>query len=167
MLSEDGIQSLMQIAVVERKVFADALLKRKPAVLNRIEIGRIRRQKFLSASGSGKELASSGRLVEASIVVDHNLSWFQDGAQTVLHIDFKERGVTGPLEHEGCDQLLLVEGSNQTYALGAMAGFLAPARFALGTPAKRTSFMIIPARLIQIDQLLGGDSGQLRPKLLP
>ena len=53
-----------------------------------------------------------------------------------------------------------------SYALGAMAWLLAPARLAPGAPAGGSGFMIIHPRLIQVHQLLGRHPSQLRTKLL-
>jgi hypothetical protein len=115
----------MQIAVVERQVFPDALFEGKPAMLNGIKIRGVGRQEFLGAARAFNELAGFGGLMETGVVVDYNLSWFEDWHQTVLDIRFKECGIAGPLEHEGCDQLVVVEGINQTHALSAMARLLA------------------------------------------
>lgn len=62
---------------------------------------------------------------------------------------------------------MLVEGIEQTDTLGAMAGFLAPARLPLRTPAVDTGFRIIHASLIEVHELFGWHRGQLRAKLLP
>ena len=167
MLGEHGVHRLVQITVVEGQVFTDALFEGKPAVLNGIQIRGVGRQEFLRAASAFDKLAGFGGLMEAGVVIDHNLSWCEDWHQTVLDIRFKECGVAGPLEHEGRDQLLLVKGIKQTYALGAMAGLLPPTGFTLRTPAVRPGFIIIHARLIQIHPLLGGDSRQLGTKLLP
>lgn len=157
----------MQITIVEREQRTDALFERKPAVFNGVQIWGVGRQEFLGAARAFNELAGFGGLMETGVVIDHNLSWFQDRHQTVLEVRFKERGVAGPLEHQGRDKIMMVEGINQTHTLSAMAGLLAPARFALGAPAVSPGFMIIHPRLIQIDQLLGGYPGQLGAKLLP
>ena len=167
MLGEHGVKRSVQIAVIERQGFADALFEGKPAVLNGIEIWGVGRQEFLRAPGSCNELAGFGGLMEAGVVVDHELSWFQDGHQTVLDIRFKEGRVAGPLEHEGGEQVVVVERINQTHPLSALPGLLAPARVALQTPAVCTSLIIVHSRLVQIHQLLGGYSSQLRTKLLP
>jgi len=85
----------------------------------------------------------------------------------MLDIRVKECGVAGPLEHQGRDQLLLVKGIKQTYALGTLPRLLPPTRFTLRTPAVRPGFIISHSRLIQIYQLLGGYSRQLGAKLRP
>jgi len=143
------------------------LFEGKPAVLNGIQIRGVGRQKFLRTPGLCNELASFGGLMETGVVIDHDLTWLEDGHQTVLDIRVKERRVAGSLEHEGSDQVMVVERRQQTHPLGAMARFLPPARFALQTPAVGPSFIIIHARLIQIHQLFGGYPRQLGPKLLP
>ena len=61
----------------------------------------------------------------------------------------------------------MVESSNQTDALRAMAGFLPPARFSLRTPAVRPGFVVIHPRLIQIHALRRGNLRYLLAKLLP
>jgi len=157
----------MQIAVVEGQEFPDALLEGKPVVLNRVEIWGVGRQEFLGAARAFNELAGFGGGMEAGVVVDHNLSWFEDRHQTVLDISLEERSVAGPLEHEGREQLLVVQGVKQTHALGAMPRRLTPARFALRTPAVRPSFVVLQPGLIQIDHLLDGCRSQLCPKLFP
>ena len=157
----------MQIAIVERQVFADALFEGKPAVLNRIKIWGVGRQEFLRAASAFNKLAGFGGLMEAGIVIDHHLSWCEDWHQTVLDIRLKECRVAGPLEHERCDQVVVVERIKQTHTLNTMPGLLPPTGFALGTPAVGTSFIIIHPRLIQIHQLLGGYPRQLRAKLRP
>jgi hypothetical protein len=167
LLGEHGINRPMQISVVERQVCPDELFEGKPAVLNGVQIRGIGRQEFLGAASALNELAGFGRLVETGIVVDHNLSRFQNRHQTVLDIGFEECLIAGPLEHERGDQLRLVKGINQTHAVSAMAGLLPPARFALGAPALGAGFIISHPGLIQIHQLLGGHARQLRAKLLP
>lgn len=157
----------MQIAIVEREQLTDALFKRKPAVFDGVQIRGVRRQEFLSAARACNELASFGGLMKTRVVVDHHLPGFEDWHPTVLDLGFKERGVAGPLEDEGRDQVVVVERIKQTHPLRAMAGLLPPARFALGAPAISPGFMIIHPRLIQIDQLLSGHSSQLGAKLLP
>ena len=62
---------------------------------------------------------------------------------------------------------MVVERGNQTDPLRAMAGFLAPARFSLRTPAVRTRFMIIPPCLIQIHALFRENWRHLLAKLFP
>jgi len=164
---EHGVNRPVQIAVVEGQVFTDALFEGKPTVLNGVKIWRVGRQEFLRAPGPFNEAAGFGGLMEAGVVIDHHLSWFEDWHQTVRDIRFKERGVAGPLEHEGRDQVVLVERINQTHAVRALPGLLPPTRFALRTPAVRAGFIIIHARLIKIHPLLGGHPSQLRAKLLP
>lgn len=166
-MSEDSVNRPVQIAVVERQVFTDALFEGKPAVLNGIKIRGVGRQEFLRAASAFNKLAGFGGLMEAGVVIDHNLSWFEDWHQTVLDIRVKECRIAGPLEHEGRDQVVVVERITQTHTLRAMPGLLPPTRFALRTPAVRPGFIIIHARLIQIHQLLGGYPRQLGTKLLP
>ena len=79
MLSEHGVNRLVQIALVERQVFPDALFEGKSAVLNGIQIRGVGRQEFLGAARALNEPAGFGRVVEAGVVIDHNLSWFEDG----------------------------------------------------------------------------------------
>ncbi len=134
-------------------------------MLNGVKIGRVRRQEFLRAPGPFNEAAGFGGLMEAGVVIDHNLSWFEDWHQTVLHLGFKERGVAGAREHKRRDQLLLVEGINQTHAVRALARLLAPARFALGAPAIGTGFIVIHPGPSKLHQLLGGHLSQLRANL--
>ncbi len=136
-------------------------------MLNGVQIRRVRRQEFLRASSLFNEAAGFGGLMETGVIIDHHLSWFEDRHQAVLHRGFEERGVAGALEHQRCDQLLLVEGINPTHAVRAMARLLAPARFALGAPPLGTGFIIIHSRLIPIHQLLAGHLSQLRAKLFP
>lgn len=136
-------------------------------MLNGIEIGRVRRQEFLGAASIFNQGTGCGGLMEASVIVDHNLSGFEDRHQTVLDISLEELGIAGPLEYERSDEGMVVEGSDQTHPLRAMARLLPPAWFALWTPAVGAGFLIIHARLIQIHELLGGDTRQLCPKLLP
>ena len=166
-MGEHGIHRFVQITVVEGQVFTDALFEGKPTVLNGIQIRGVGREEFLRAARFFNEPARLGGLMEAGVIIDHHLPGFENRHQAVGDIRFKEGGVAGSLEHEGRDQLLLVKGIKQTYALGAMAGLLPPTRFTLRTPAVRPGFIIIHARLIQIHQLLGGDSRQLGTKLLP
>ena len=167
MLSEHGIKGPVQIAVVERQGFTDALFEGKPAVLNGVKIGRVGRQEFLRAASACDKLAGFGGLMETGIVIDHDLAWGEAWHQTVLKIRVKECRIAGPLEHEGGDQVVVVERRKQTHALRAMPRLLPPTRFTLRTPAVRTRLIIIHARLIQIYQLLGGYSRQLDTKLLP
>lgn len=105
--------------------------------------------------------------MEAGVVIEHKLAWFEDWDQTKLDIRFKECRSAGPLAHEGRDPVVVVERIKQTHPLSAMPGLLPPTRFALRTPAVRPGFSIIHARLIQIPPLLGGYPRQLGPKLLP
>lgn len=167
MLSEHGIKGPVQIAVVERQGFTDALFEGKPAVLPGIQLRGVGRQEFLRTPGLGNELASLGGLRETGVVIDPELAWLEDGHQTVLDIRLKERRVAGSLEHEGGDQVMGVERRPQTHPLGALARFLPPARFALQTPAVGSSFIIIQARLIQLPQLFGGYPRHLGPQLFP
>lgn len=153
--------------MVKRQEFSNALVEREPGVLNGIEIGRVRRQEFLSAAGVFNQGPDFGGLMEAGIIIDHNLSRFKSGHQTVLDIGLEERGVTGPLKHKRGEEGLVVEGINQTDALRAMARLLAPTRFPLRTPAVGTGVRVIHARLIQVHDLLGGNPRQLLAKLLP
>ncbi|HJY81879.1 MAG TPA: hypothetical protein VKK81_12455 [Candidatus Binatia bacterium] len=140
----------MQVAVVEGKGFADALFEGEPVVFNRVKVWGVRGQEFLGTASLLNELASFDRLVEASIIVTHNLSGFEDRYSTALDIGLEERGVAVALKHEGREELMLVEGINQTQALGAMARLLSPARFALGAPTVGTGFGVIHAGLSEI-----------------
>jgi hypothetical protein len=166
-LGEHGVHCLVQIAVVERQVFPDAVFEGPPVVRNGVEVWGVRGQEFLRAPGPLNEAASFGGLMETGVVIDHKLSWFQNGGQTVLNVGFKARGVASPREHEGGAKGVLVERIKQAHPLRAMTRLLAPTRFARRTPAVRPSFGVIHARLIQRDNLLGGDAGQLLAKLLP
>jgi hypothetical protein len=157
----------MQITIVERQGFTDALFEGKPAVLNGIQIRGVGWQEFLRTARAFNEPARLGGLMEAGVIIDHHLPGFENRHQAVVDIRFKEGGVAGPLEHEGGDEGVVVERSKQTHALGAMPGLLPPTGFTLRTPPVRPGFIIIHARLIQIHQLLGGYSRQLGTKLLP
>ena len=157
----------MQVAVVEREMLTDALFEGKPVVLNRIEVGRVRRQEFLGAASIFNQGTGFRGLMAAGVIIDHNLSGFKDRYQTVLDIRFKECGCARALEHKRGEEGLLVEGIDQTHPLGAMARLLAPARFPLRAPAVGAGLMIIHAGLIQVYELFGWHRGQLRAKLLP
>ncbi len=165
MLVEHGVNGLMQISRVERKVFPDALFEGKPPVLNGVEVWGVWGQEFLRAAGPCNEVASFGGLMEAGVVIDHKLSRFEDRHQTVLNLGVEERGSARALEHKGRKEGVVMEGINQTHSVGAMAGLLAPARFAPWAPAVRTGFIIIHTRLIEVPQLLYRDAGQLGAKL--
>lgn len=166
-MGEYSVHRPMQIAGTERQVFADALFEGKPIVFDRVEVWGVGRQEFLPTPGLFNKAARFGGLMDTSVVIDHNLSRFEDGHQTVLHVSFKERGVTSSLEHQGGDEVVLREGIDQAHALGAMAGLVPPTRLALRTPAVRPRFVVIHACLLQIDPLLGGYLRQFRPKLFP
>jgi len=73
LLGKYGVHRLVQIAVVERQVFTDALFEGKPAVLNGIKIWGVGRQEFLRAARLFNEPAGLGGLMEAGVVIDHNL----------------------------------------------------------------------------------------------
>lgn len=136
-------------------------------MFNGVEVWGVGWQESLRAASALNELAGSGGLMETGVVIDHNLSWCEDRHQTVLDIGLEEGGVAGSLEHEGSDEMVLMKGIEQTHALGAIAGLLPPARFALRTPAIRPRFVVLQPRFIQIDTLLCGHRSQLRPKLFP
>ena len=46
--------------------------------------------------------------METGVIIDHKLSGFQNGHQTVLDIRFKERSGAGPLEHQRSNELSLI-----------------------------------------------------------
>jgi hypothetical protein len=166
-LGEYGVHRLMQIAVVERQVLSDALFEGTPVVLKGVEVRGVGGQEGLRAPSPLNELARFGGLRETRVVIDHQLAWFQHGHHAVLPIGCKERGVAGPLAHERRDQFPLVEGIDQTHTLRTPPRLLAPARFALRTPAVRAGFRVIPPGLLQLDDLLSRDPCQLLTKLFP
>lgn len=136
-------------------------------MFNGIEVGGVRRQEFLGAAYALDELASFGRLVEAGIIVDHNLSRFEDRHQTLLSIGLEEGSRARALEHERGNKSLAVERIDETHSLCAMARLLTPARCASRTPATTAGFMVIHAGLIQIYELLRRNHCHLLAKLLP
>ena len=166
-MGDRRINSFMQVALVEGQVFADALLEGEPVVLNGVEVGRVRGQEFLGAASRGNEATRFGRLMEAGVVIEHSLSSSKDRHQTVFDIRLEEGGIAIALEHKRGDEGVLVEGLNNTHALGAMPRLLPPARLALGAPPIRPDFVVIYPGLIEIHQLCCGDTRQLGAKLLP
>ncbi|HJY82538.1 MAG TPA: hypothetical protein VKK81_15835 [Candidatus Binatia bacterium] len=88
-MSEHGVNRPVQIAIVERQVLTDTLFEGKPAVLNGVKIRGVGRQEFLRAASAFNKLAGCGGLMEPGVVINHHLSWFADGHQTVLDIRFK------------------------------------------------------------------------------
>jgi hypothetical protein len=165
LLVEHGVNGLMQISRVERKVFPDALFEGKPPVLNGVEVWGVGGQEFLRAAGPCNEVASFGGLLEAGVVIEHQLARLEDRHQPGLNIGVEERGRARALEHKGRNEDGVMEGINQTHSVGAMAGLLAPARFAPWAPALRTGCIISHTRLIAVHQLLYRDAGQLGAKL--
>ena len=143
------------------------MFKREPIVLNRIKIRRVGRQEFLGTARPFNELAGCGGLMEAGVIVHHNLSRFERRHSTLLYVRLEESGITGSLEDARGGEPMLLESGEQTHALGAMTRFLAPARFPPWTPAVRASFVVIHPRLIQIHALLQRKRPHLLAKLLP
>ena len=125
----------------------------------------VRRQESLRAPGPCNAAAGCGGLRATGVILDHPLSWFQNGHQAGLALRFKECRGAGPREPEGRAPLLEGQGIKQTHARGAMAWLLAPARFASWPPAVCAGFIVIHFGLIQIDDLLGRDPSQLWAKL--
>src|SRR4051812_34995323 len=107
----------MQIAVVERPGFPDALWERESVVFNRGEVWGVGGQECLGAVRTLDELARFGGLMETGLIIDHKLSGFQHGHQTVRHIRLKERRRARPLEHQRSNELALIEGCTQTHSL--------------------------------------------------
>jgi hypothetical protein len=157
----------VQVAVVSRQEFPHAVFERGPGVFNGIEIRRVRRQEFLRTACPCNELPGVEGLVEAGVIVHHDLSRFKYRHQTLLNIRLEECGVAGSLENQRGNKLLLGERGDQTHALGTMPGFLAPTWFSLRTPAIRAGFVIIHPGLIRIYALLSGNRLYLLAKLLP
>jgi hypothetical protein len=94
--------------------------------------------------------------VAAGIIVDHNLSRFEDRPQTPLSRCLEEGSRARALEHERGNKSLMVERIDETHPLCAIARLLPPARFASRTPATMAGSMVIHAGLGK--EHTGGDT---------
>lgn len=78
---------------------AEALFELGPALLDWVEVGRVRRQIEQRCSGRTDEFLYAGDFVRSEIVHHHNLSGLELRTQNVLQISEKDVAIGGRLNH--------------------------------------------------------------------
>ncbi len=95
------------------------------SLLNRREIGRIRRQEQEVTPSSFDSLFHARSLMNAQIIQDHDLSGTQAGSKQLLYIDLKSGSIRGSIQDESFSHALRRQRSDQRHDRSIVARNLA------------------------------------------
>ena len=92
---------------------SQARLQLGKRVLDRVEVGRVGRQKPEPGTCRVDRSTDAGNLVGGQIIHHDGLAWSQGGDEHLLDIREESRAVHWPIKHHGCGQAAKPEGRDE------------------------------------------------------
>src|SRR5258708_27245429 len=123
------------------------------SLLNRREIGRIRRQEQEVTPSSFDSLFHARSLMNAQIIQDHDLSGTQAGSKQLLYINLKSGSISGSIQDEGFSHPLRRQRSDQRHDRSIVARNLADGSLPSGSIGIQRGHSNMGAGLIDKHQI--------------
>ncbi len=101
---EDSSAEIPELIDGPFRSVAEQLLQFGKRQLNRIQIGRVRRQVSKFGADCFDRFADAGYLVTGEIVHHHDVAWLQCRSQMLLDPTTEQRAVDGPVDRERSDE---------------------------------------------------------------
>ena len=134
------------------RVFAQVRLEFGEGLLDRIEVGRVRRQVAKRGAGLFDQAAHLFALVRTEIVHDDDVAWLKGRNERLFDIGLEAFGVHRPVEDHGRGQAVDAQASGEGGDLPVAVRGAAFQALAARTAAVKTRHVGGAARLIDEDQ---------------
>ena len=137
-------------------MLSEQRLELREGHLDRVEIGRIGRQRQHPGAALAHQFGGALAFVEGDIVVDDNIARRQFGRELSFDIQFEARHVHRRIDDPWCDHAMAAQAGNEGLRLPPAERRLRPITLTLGRPAGALGQAGVCRRLIDEDQALQG-----------
>src|SRR6266516_106498 len=118
------------------------------------EIRRISRQEQETAPSGFNGLSHTRSLMNAQVIQDHYLTWFEAGSKQLFHVDLKSGSIRSSVQDEGFSHSLRRQRSNQRHNRSIIARNLADSSLSSGSIGIERSHRNMGTGLIDKHQIL-------------
>src|SRR5512142_2965658 len=125
-------------------------------LLNGREIGRVGRQEQETTSSGFNGLPHARPLMNAQVIQDHDLPWFQTGSKKLFHIELKSSAIRRPIQQECGSHSLQRQGGHQCHIGSIIAGHFAVSSLSSGSIGVQRGHGNVGAGLIHKHQIRTG-----------